>query len=89
MVFLGYWWNKSLFQEMYRAFKDERSDKNLPVGWYEGELWFFDNYAIPLAGKRHERSCHKPSLSNITISSVEATFDVFQEFTRTITIIGG
>jgi hypothetical protein len=23
-------------------------------GWYEGELWFFDNYGIPLAKKLRE-----------------------------------
>jgi hypothetical protein len=23
-------------------------------GWYEGELWFFDNYVIPLANKLKE-----------------------------------
>jgi hypothetical protein len=22
-----------------------------PIGWYEGELWFFDNYIIPLVKK--------------------------------------
>jgi hypothetical protein len=47
-------WNKSLFQEMYRAFKGGRFDKNPAEGWYEGELWFFENYVIPLAGKMHD-----------------------------------
>jgi hypothetical protein len=47
-------WNKSLFQEMYQAFKDGRFDKNPAEGWYEGELWFFDNYVIPLEGRMHD-----------------------------------
>jgi hypothetical protein len=31
------------------------SDRQGPtLGWYEGELWFFDNYIIPLAQKLRE-----------------------------------
>jgi hypothetical protein len=29
-----------------------RSDKDPAPGRYEGELWFFDNYVIPLAHKK-------------------------------------
>jgi hypothetical protein len=45
-------WNELLFSEMYSAFKAGRGgDKNPADGWYNGELWFFDNYVIPLAKK--------------------------------------
>jgi 3'5'-cyclic nucleotide phosphodiesterase/Adenylate and Guanylate cyclase catalytic domain len=44
-------WNQCLFNEMMMAFKDGRADKDPSVGWYNGELWFFDNYVIPLAKK--------------------------------------
>ena len=44
-------WNERLFQENYYAFLNGRSDKNPADGWYGGELWFFDNYIIPLAKK--------------------------------------
>eukprot|EP00538_Stauroneis_constricta_P012399 CAMPEP_0119555948 /NCGR_PEP_ID=MMETSP1352-20130426/8025_1 /TAXON_ID=265584 /ORGANISM="Stauroneis constricta, Strain CCMP1120" /LENGTH=1580 /DNA_ID=CAMNT_0007602821 /DNA_START=211 /DNA_END=4953 /DNA_ORIENTATION=- len=44
-------WNERLFQEMYQAYKDGRSEKDPSVGWYKGELWFFDFYVIPLAKK--------------------------------------
>jgi hypothetical protein len=44
-------WNERLFTEMYRAFESGRSDRNPAEGWYKGELWFFDNYVIPLAKK--------------------------------------
>ena len=44
-------WNERLFTEMYRAFESGRSDKDPAEGWYKGELWFFDNYVIPLAKK--------------------------------------
>jgi 3'5'-cyclic nucleotide phosphodiesterase len=44
-------WNRRLLWEMYQAFKEGRSDKDPTDGWYEGELWFFDNYIIPLANK--------------------------------------
>ena len=33
------------------AFISGRADKDPSIGWYEGELWFFDNYIIPLAKK--------------------------------------
>jgi len=47
-------WNKCLFNEMCTAFKEGRSEKDPALGWYEGELWFFDNYIIPLATKLQE-----------------------------------
>lgn len=47
-------WNERLFFEMYRAFQDGRSPKDPSEGWYNGELWFFDNYVIPLAKKLEE-----------------------------------
>jgi class 3 adenylate cyclase/HD-GYP domain-containing protein (c-di-GMP phosphodiesterase class II) len=47
-------WNERLFQEMYSAFKEGRCDKSPADGWYKGELWFFDNYVIPLAKKLKE-----------------------------------
>ena len=36
---------------MYIAYRDGRSPNNPADGWYKGELWFFDNYIIPLAKK--------------------------------------
>ena len=44
-------WNENLFEEMYSAYKVGRADKDPSEGWYKGELWFFDNYVIPLAKK--------------------------------------
>ena len=44
-------WNERLFEEMYQAYATGRAEKDPSVGWYKGELWFFDNYIIPLAGK--------------------------------------
>mmetsp|Transcript_93 Transcript_93/g.261 ORF Transcript_93/g.261 Transcript_93/m.261 type:complete len:1214 (-) Transcript_93:30-3671(-) len=44
-------WNERLFQEMYEAYLTGRSDKDPSAGWYKGELWFYDNYIIPLAKK--------------------------------------
>lgn len=37
-------WNEKLFREMYKAYAAGRSAKDPTDGWYEGELWFFDNY---------------------------------------------
>jgi hypothetical protein len=36
---------------MMMAFRTGRSEKDPSEGWYGGELWFFDNYVIPLAKK--------------------------------------
>jgi class 3 adenylate cyclase len=47
-------WNERLFQEMYVAFEQGRSATDPSAGWYKGELWFFDNYVIPLAKKLDE-----------------------------------
>jgi tetratricopeptide (TPR) repeat protein len=48
-------WNERLFQEMYSAYDSRRGGGGDPSeGWYKGELWFFDNYIIPLAQKLEE-----------------------------------
>jgi hypothetical protein len=47
-------WNARLFMEMYRAFKEGRSEKDPSQFWYEGEIGFFDFYIIPLAKKLEE-----------------------------------
>jgi 3'5'-cyclic nucleotide phosphodiesterase/Adenylate and Guanylate cyclase catalytic domain len=44
--------NARLFQERYLAWVQGVAGENDPsVGWYDGEIWFFDNYIIPLAEK--------------------------------------
>lgn len=47
-------WNERLYQEMYSAYDNGRAEKDPTDGWYKGELWFFDNYIIPLAQKLEE-----------------------------------
>eukprot|EP00980_Cylindrotheca_fusiformis_P008976 scaffold1913_cov100-Cylindrotheca_fusiformis.AAC.1 len=47
-------WNGCLFQEMYTAYLEGRADKDPSEGWYDGELWFFDNWVLPLARKLKE-----------------------------------
>jgi len=44
-------WNQRLFEEMYAAYKDGRSDTDPSENWYKGEIGFFDFYIIPLAKK--------------------------------------
>ena len=44
-------WNQKLFYEMYLSYTSGRTDSSPADGWYKGELWFFDNYVIPLAKK--------------------------------------
>jgi hypothetical protein len=40
--------NERLFIEMYRMYLNGRSDKDPSVGWYEGEIGFFDFYIVGL-----------------------------------------
>ena len=47
-------WNAKLFEEMYKAFKEGRAEKDPAVFWYKGEIGFFDFYIIPLAKKLKE-----------------------------------
>jgi len=44
-------WNVRLFQEMYKAYLEGRSNADPSSFWYEGEMKFFDFYIIPLANK--------------------------------------
>lgn len=44
-------WNERLFKERYHAYLSGREPRDPSRGWYQGELWFFDNYIIPLANK--------------------------------------
>jgi class 3 adenylate cyclase len=47
--------NSRLFEERYLAYrKGVAGDKPPWVGWYKGEIWFFDNYIIPLAQKLND-----------------------------------
>jgi hypothetical protein len=47
--------NHRLFEERYLAWlKGHCGEKDPSAGWYGGELWFFDNYIIPLAKKLHK-----------------------------------
>lgn len=50
-------WNACLFAEMYQAFLDGRTSTDPAEGWYNGELWFFDNHVIPLAKRLKQIGC--------------------------------
>ena len=39
------------FMECYSAYKAGRADTDPSIGWYKGEIGFFDYYVIPLAKK--------------------------------------
>ena len=47
-------WNEKLFDEMYIAYRQGRTDSDPSVGWYESQIGFFDYYIIPLARKLKE-----------------------------------
>jgi 3'5'-cyclic nucleotide phosphodiesterase/Adenylate and Guanylate cyclase catalytic domain len=44
-------WNRRLFLETYVAYQQGHTAHNPSHDWYDGELWFFDNYVLPLAKK--------------------------------------
>lgn len=50
-------WNECLFCEMYDAYAEGRLDKDPAEGWFQGELWFFDNWVIPLATNLTKCGC--------------------------------
>lgn len=47
-------WNERLYKEMWEAYINGRAEKDPTVGWYKGEIGFFDGYIIPLATKLKE-----------------------------------
>ncbi|KAG7360245.1 adenylate/guanylate cyclase [Nitzschia inconspicua] len=46
--------NCRLFEERYIAWLNGHMEKEPSLGWYGGEIWFFDNYIIPLAKKLYK-----------------------------------
>jgi 3'5'-cyclic nucleotide phosphodiesterase len=44
-------WNERFFEECYKAYAEGRAETDPSVGWYQGELGFYDFYIIPLARK--------------------------------------
>ena len=47
-------WNERFFRECYEAYRQGRSETDPSVGWYKGEMGFFDFYILPLAHKLKE-----------------------------------
>lgn len=47
-------WNERLYRELWAAYAHGRATKDPTVGWYEGQIGFFDGYIIPLATKLKE-----------------------------------
>ena len=41
-------WNEKLFEEMYKAYKEGRSDTDPSENWYKGEIGFFDFYIVSI-----------------------------------------
>jgi len=44
-------WNQRFFFELYDAYKNGRAETDPTIGWYKGEIGFYDFYIIPLAKK--------------------------------------
>lgn len=51
-------WNAKLFAEMYKAYKDGRSEKDPSEFWYEGEIGFFDYYMYVQSSRFASPSSH-------------------------------
>jgi len=47
-------WSGKLFEELYAAYRQGRTDRNPADFWYEGEAGFFEHYVIPLSKKLHD-----------------------------------
>lgn len=46
--------NKRLFEERYVAWLNGHLKTDPSLDWYRGEIWFFDNYIIPMAEKLYQ-----------------------------------
>jgi hypothetical protein len=44
-------WNERLYREVWSAYASGRTGTDSTLGWYEGQISFFDGYIIPLASK--------------------------------------
>ena len=47
-------WNKRLYNELSKGYREGRGASDPRDGWYKGEIGFFDFYIIPLAKKLKE-----------------------------------
>merc|ERR1739848_267416 len=47
-------WNKRLYKELSKGYREGRGAFDPRDGWYKGEIGFFDFYIIPLAKKLRE-----------------------------------
>jgi hypothetical protein len=50
-------WNERFFFELYSSYMAGRSATDPSIGWYKGEIGFFDFYIIPLAKKLESCGC--------------------------------
>jgi hypothetical protein len=50
-------WNERFFFELYGSYQAGRSSVDPSLGWYQGEIGFFDFYIIPLAKKLESCGC--------------------------------
>jgi hypothetical protein len=64
-------WNKKLYREMYKAYKNGRASQDPTETWYKGEFEFFDFYIIPLAKKLNECGIHGESSAEYLNNAIE------------------
>ena len=76
-----------MFRELYMAYKMGRSEKDPSEGWYKGELWFFDNYVLPLTKKLKDCGVFGVSsdeFENYALANREEWFNKGEEIVRTM-----
>ena len=56
---------------MYAAYKSGRTEVDPSIGWYQGELNFFDYYVLPLAQKLKDCGVFGPSSDEYLIFASE------------------
>ncbi|CAB9510863.1 Receptor-type guanylate cyclase gcy [Seminavis robusta] len=54
-------WNRLLFREMYKAWREGRAEHNPAEDWYKGEIGFFDFYIVPLSRKLRDCGVFGPT----------------------------
>lgn len=84
-------WNTHLYQETYRAFVEERTERDPAEYWFDGELTIFDYHVIPLVRKLCDLGClgvyGEECLQNATQNRqewAERGVEIIKDISRTV-----
>eukprot|EP00538_Stauroneis_constricta_P012517 CAMPEP_0119553812 /NCGR_PEP_ID=MMETSP1352-20130426/6472_1 /TAXON_ID=265584 /ORGANISM="Stauroneis constricta, Strain CCMP1120" /LENGTH=1218 /DNA_ID=CAMNT_0007600295 /DNA_START=114 /DNA_END=3770 /DNA_ORIENTATION=+ len=77
-------WNHQLFLELRQMHRCGRSDQDPADGWYQGEMWFFDSYVVPLARKMKASGIFDEAWCNESLQYAQTNRDTWEAKGRDI-----